>query len=349
MPGKTALCVGIDRYSRRPLDGSVKDAKRWRSILRNEGFQCTLVTDDDATRSTILSQLEKHIDEARSGDVVVFMFAGHGLQVTDHNRDEKDNRDEALVPYDFDPAGYITDDDLARVTARAADNVNVTFFIDACHSATISRSFLGGFDRYVDQETNIRQFRPSAYHDRIHTESRDGGRNRSTRGNAHEILFAACQDDQEAKESIRAQSGRFTMAAMQVLQDGIADLTNREFIEQVLDIFEDQHWINNQRPNLLCRIADEDAPLLGSRTDGGLTERRREREQDESGSDRNQRRRDRRRNRTSDSESIAASIRNRFRNRGLPEDEIDLEEVLVAIAENMHQTRKELRKIRKSL
>lgn len=348
MPGKTALCVGIDRYSRQPLDGSVKDAKRWRRILRNEGFQCTLVSDADATRSTILSQLRKHVDEAERGDIVVFMFAGHGLQVTDHNRDEKDNRDEALVPYDFDPAGYITDDDLAKVTARAADGVNVTFFIDACHSATISRSFLGGFDRYVDQETNVRQFHPSAYHDRIHTESRDGGRKRSTRGNAHEILFAACQDDQEAKESIRAQSGRFTMAAMQVLQDGVADLTNREFIEQVIDIFEDQHWINNQRPNLLCRIADENAPLLGSRT-GSSTANRREPERDKPDSDRNRPKQNRRKKPKKGRESIAASMRNRFRNRGLREEEIDLEAVLVAVAENMKKTRKELKKIRKSL
>jgi hypothetical protein len=75
--------------------------------------------------------------------VLVFQFAGHGTQLPDADADEEDpggvDQDEALCPFDHVSGEYIVDDDLAALFMALPQGVNLTCFIDCCHSGTICR------------------------------------------------------------------------------------------------------------------------------------------------------------------------------------------------------------------
>ena len=64
----------------------------------------------------------------------------------DFNRDDDDSLDEAVVPYDHRIAGYLIDDDLADIVDGIPDGVNVTFFMDLCHSGSATRFAVGPLD-----------------------------------------------------------------------------------------------------------------------------------------------------------------------------------------------------------
>ncbi|MEZ4831544.1 MAG: caspase family protein [Caldilineaceae bacterium] len=86
---RRSLCVGIDDYSTRPLSGCVSDAREWDKTLQRLGFEpATLLLDRDATRARILSELEKLITNRQAGDVLVFQYSGHGIQLPDVSGDE---------------------------------------------------------------------------------------------------------------------------------------------------------------------------------------------------------------------------------------------------------------------
>lgn len=50
-----------------------------------------------------------------AGDVLVFQFAGHGTQLPDLEGDENDDKDEAMVPYDYASGAYLIDDDICEL------------------------------------------------------------------------------------------------------------------------------------------------------------------------------------------------------------------------------------------
>jgi hypothetical protein len=64
-------------------------------------------------------------------------YSGHGSYMADTSNDEKDGRDECLVPNDYATAGLITDDCLNRVFGAFNPKTRVVFVCDACHSGTV--------------------------------------------------------------------------------------------------------------------------------------------------------------------------------------------------------------------
>src|SRR5262249_4921141 len=130
-----------------PLAGCVADARDWAHALETLGFSTALLLDDAATRSRILDELRALLAASQPGDVLAFQFAGHGTEVDDLDGDEVDGtngpRDEALCPYDIAQGAFVIDDDLAEVFAAIPEGVNVTCFIDCCHSGTIPRLMVG--------------------------------------------------------------------------------------------------------------------------------------------------------------------------------------------------------------
>jgi hypothetical protein len=83
---KLALLVGINQYRAAPLSGCVTDVELQRELLIHRfGFQpqdILTLTDQQATRDAIESAFVSHlIQQAQSGDVVVFHFSGYGGNV----------------------------------------------------------------------------------------------------------------------------------------------------------------------------------------------------------------------------------------------------------------------------
>jgi hypothetical protein len=89
------------------------------------------------TRANILKGLDWLIEGARDGDKLLFHYSGHGSQVPDHDGDEEDGMDEALVPLDYRSAGYILDDLLRSKFERLPAGVIAHVFCDSCHSGTM--------------------------------------------------------------------------------------------------------------------------------------------------------------------------------------------------------------------
>ena len=145
---RRALCVGIDTYSVSPLSGCVNDAQEWRRTFQALGFEePKMLTNGEATRSTILGELSALLSSSHAGDVVAFQFSGHGTQLPDLNGDEAGGdtpgEDEAMCPVDFDQGRFVIDDDLAAVFDKIPEGVSVTIFADCCHSGSNTRLAIG--------------------------------------------------------------------------------------------------------------------------------------------------------------------------------------------------------------
>lgn len=76
---KLALVVGIDEYKyMTQLKNAVKDANKMASTLEKIGFTVTKLI--NATHEAFESLLMKFKRTIRKDDIVLFYFAGHGVQ-----------------------------------------------------------------------------------------------------------------------------------------------------------------------------------------------------------------------------------------------------------------------------
>lgn len=75
-----AVVIGIDEYDHVPrLTYAVADAQGVSEVLREQGFQVTTLTNEEATRRAILQELgDKLVERVGPDDRVVIFFAGHG-------------------------------------------------------------------------------------------------------------------------------------------------------------------------------------------------------------------------------------------------------------------------------
>lgn len=141
---KRAVCIGINDYpgTYNDLKGCVNDANDWAKLLRNDfdfGDNITLLTDADATKKNIVSALRDLVVGAKGGDVVVLTYSGHGTWVYDQgDRDESDNRDEAICAYDE----IIIDDEIRSIISKINKEAHLTIISDSCHSGSVTRAQL---------------------------------------------------------------------------------------------------------------------------------------------------------------------------------------------------------------
>lgn len=266
---RQALCVGIDRYPdpKHRLAGCVADARTWSEVLSRLGFETKTLTDGDATRDAIERELERLVANSRAGDVLVFQYSGHGTHLPDLDADEDDREDEALCPVDFATGALYIDDDIARVLRALPEGVNLSLFMDCCHSGTNSRFAIGapatgrraiGSDerkRFVVPTVELidahRRFRrQSRFAMRAAAPGGSGGRSRM-----RDVKFAACLDSEVAWES--GGHGEFTLRATRVLANGVDAMTNEQFVRRVTDAFG-----TNPRQHPMLDCAD-DALALG--------------------------------------------------------------------------------------
>jgi hypothetical protein len=262
---RRALCVGIDKYGA-PYDlaGCVNDATNWAKALRGLTFDVTMLTDQGATRAAILDAFGTLVRSARAGDVVVFQFAGHGTQVDDLDGDEDDARDEAFCPADFAEGRLLIDDDIKAAIAGVQAGVNLTCFIDCCHSGTITRALVPGGRPAVPPGSRARYIPYSSDISELHRAFRAGAEGQAgtaTRSAApaqlKEVCFSACQPFEVAYET--AGAGQFTTRAIKVLSAG-GGLTNLAFMEQVVAEFGPNAA---QHPHLDCADDARVRTLLG--------------------------------------------------------------------------------------
>lgn len=159
---KRALIVAIGSYSQRsgwPTISSANDVPLIRAALEYQKFgQVTVVTDEKATKQSIIRAFETLIEQCKPADQVVIHFSSHGQQISDDSDDELDGFDEAIVCYDapvrpqlrpdYNGSEHLRDDELngliERLRTKLGANGDILLVADACHSGTLSR---GGIAR----------------------------------------------------------------------------------------------------------------------------------------------------------------------------------------------------------
>lgn len=136
---KYGLVIGINDYpgTGSDLSGCVNDANDWKKLLEQRGFSVARLIDKAATGKAIREGIEKIISPAKSGDLVVIQYSGHGSFVPDLNGDEPDGVDECLCPSDVSTKGVITDDELFELYDAKAKGVKLVVISDSCHSGTV--------------------------------------------------------------------------------------------------------------------------------------------------------------------------------------------------------------------
>lgn len=139
-----ALCIGINDYpgTHNDLSGCVNDAGDWADLLRNDfgfGENVRVLTDADATRANLTAEVERLCTAATAGDIVVVTYSGHGTWVYDQGeRDESDNRDEAICAHDDN----ILDDEIRGAIRLMHPEAHLTVISDSCHSGSVTRAML---------------------------------------------------------------------------------------------------------------------------------------------------------------------------------------------------------------
>ena len=231
---RRALCVGVNDYpGRHALAGCVHDADAWAATLRALHFDVSILRDQQATREGLVLGLRRLLTGAQAGDVLAFQFAGHGTRVRDIDGDEPDSQDEALCPIDFLDGALLIDDDLSELFSSLPDGVNLTCFIDCCHSGSVTRVVeIGGATGGRPVNARARFIPPNAALDEAHARFRAERSTRATDASTVVgVLFSACQDHEVAYEENGA--GDFTRHALAVLSGGFDGLSHAEFVARV--------------------------------------------------------------------------------------------------------------------
>jgi metacaspase-1 len=178
---KYALLVGVGTYPTANGWQTLKaddDVELTKSALLKQGFEADKITtlkNQQATKAAIMDAFKRVGATLQTGDIVVFLFSGHGQRIADKNGDETDGYDEAIVPYDA-PALYekgrnegerhIIDDELWTVftdwQCKIGEKGQILTIFDACFSGTATRSATNALDKgplsIIASETHIQQF-----------------------------------------------------------------------------------------------------------------------------------------------------------------------------------------------
>ena len=147
---KCALLFGINYIHQADdnmrLSGCINDVNNMAMYLESLGdfdYIYTATDEKKDSRSTskfnILRKLYTLAIEShyKSIDLVYLHFSGHGASLLDRSGDERDGRDEAFLPSDYNTHGMIYDDTFLYLFKRFHANTKVVCVFDCCHSGTM--------------------------------------------------------------------------------------------------------------------------------------------------------------------------------------------------------------------
>lgn len=137
---KNALLIGINYTgTSNELYGCINDVNSIKERTTKEGFTninvLTDLTAKKATRENILTEFKNLLTSAQSGDLLFFLYSGHGSYILDKNNDETDGYDEMIVSCDLQP---VLDDELkSLIQANLKSGVTLFAMFDSCFSGSV--------------------------------------------------------------------------------------------------------------------------------------------------------------------------------------------------------------------
>ncbi len=278
-----ALLVGIDDYpSPIPkLRGCVNDIDAFASYLservasdKGVALKMKTLKNGDATRQAVIDAFRDHLGKAKKGDVALFYYSGHGSQQQAPEEFwmiEPDHLDETLVLFDSrTPQSWdLADKEIAKLIGDvAAEGPHVAVIFDCCHSGSATREIETTVRR---APTDLRRrpaesFIVSLTEAEAASASRSANQKNASRYAApagRHVLFAACRDDEEAKEypGDGKQRGAFSFFLGDALKKAAAVPTYRDLYTRTSALVSNMRL--NQSPQLeATQNEDLDAVFL---------------------------------------------------------------------------------------
>ncbi len=278
-----ALLVGIDHYRDPvpPLKGCVNDVIAIVAYLQQRVAQqdyqlhLEILTEEQATRSAIINSFQTFLTQAESQDIALFYYSGHGSQEESPPEFwaiEPDHLDETLVCWDSrtETGWDLADKELAHLIAQVSQkNPHQVIILDCCHSAGVTRNQERDLsvrwvqpdqrqrplDSFIVSPSEVVSFVPSRSLQPLSA---------STQPHGNYILFAACRDNEQAREYYANQQyhGIFSYFLLETLKRANRDLTYRDIFKQTDVRVRTQ--VYNQSPQLEATSSNTlDQPFLG--------------------------------------------------------------------------------------
>jgi hypothetical protein len=223
---KRALLIGIN-YIGTPseLHGCINDVNTVENTITSLGFnhitKLTDETEQKPTRDNIINELTNILVGSSPGDLIFFLYSGHGSYVYDRSGDETDRRDEVIVPLDFK---LITDDVLKSIVqTNLKEGVTLFAMFDSCNSGTVldlRYEYLSNpnVDNVVEQVKNT-----------------------ETEGNV--IMISGCKDDQYSYETVMNNqvNGAMTSAFNIILNEN-PNTTWTELVKNIRNLIKSNNF-----------------------------------------------------------------------------------------------------------
>jgi hypothetical protein len=217
---KKALLIGINYTgTSNELYGCINDTNSIKERISKQGFNdITLITDlttKKATRNNILEGFKNLLMNCQAGDLLFFVYSGHGSYAIDRNGDEKDGRDELIVSCDLQ--GILDDELKALIQTYLKADVTLFALFDSCFSGSV-----------LDLKY---QFMDSLDYDKFTENSKQ----LETQGNV--IMISGCTDNQTSADAVfdNKPNGAMTWSLLESLKQK-PNVNWRELVKTMRDL-----------------------------------------------------------------------------------------------------------------
>lgn len=214
---KKALLIGINYIgTSNELNGCINDVNSIKERISKQGFTdiniITDLTSKKPTRNTILDEFKNFLINSQTGDLLFFLYSGHGSNTIDRNGDEVDGRDELIVSCDLQ--GIIDDELRSLIQIYLKPDVTLFALFDSCFSGSIldlRYQYLDSlnYDNYTENEKQL-----------------------DTQGNV--FMISGCTDNQTSADSVfnGKPNGAMTWSLLECVKEN-SGITWRELVRSM--------------------------------------------------------------------------------------------------------------------
>jgi hypothetical protein len=214
------------------LNACIADAKDMQALAKKRGFKGNLLLlDEKATADSVSSAIAAAAKVLRKGDVLLLTYSGHGGQVKDRNRDEKDRMDETWVLFDRE----LVDDELYTLWGKFKPGVRILALSDSCHSGTVVKdfpAFLNGGPRARFMPRAVAAKVEKAHESLYRKIQKQHKGSEKTKIAASVLLISGCMDNQTSMDG--DDNGAFTGTLKRVWGGGKFKGNYRSFRDKIV-------------------------------------------------------------------------------------------------------------------
>ena len=225
---KKALLIGINYTgTSNELYGCINDVNSVKERICKGGFVennikiLTDLTSKKANRANILSEFKNLLVNSQAGDLLFFLYSGHGSYTIDRNSDEKNGYDEMIVSCDLQ--GILDDELKSLIQTYLKTDVTLFAMFDSCFSGSVldlKYQYLDSlnYDTYTENPKDL-----------------------ETNGNV--FMISGCTDQQTSADAFinNKASGAMTWSLLEALKQN-PNCNWRELIKNMRDLLKKSQY-----------------------------------------------------------------------------------------------------------